>query len=83
MEDLPNYFEYKAQVDTLVSRGELTIEQGILLLRCFNATLDNTPVHINQLMQVSGLGWKEVNWTLNGLVQRRAIRKIEEKYYMV
>ena len=83
MEDYPTYWEYKAQVDTLVSRGALTIEQGVILLRCFNGTLQETPVHINQLMSISGLDWKKVNWTLNGLVQRGAIRKIEEKYYMV
>ncbi len=83
MEDYPTYFEYKAQVDHMVNSNELTVEQAILLLRCFNATLNNTPVHINQLMHVSGLCWKKVNWTLNGLVQRGAIRKIEQKYYMV
>lgn len=83
MEDYPTYFEYKAQVDRMVNSNELSVEQAIILLRCFNATLNNTPVHINHLMDASGLGWKQVNWTLNGLVQRGAIRKIEQKYYMV
>jgi predicted Rossmann fold nucleotide-binding protein DprA/Smf involved in DNA uptake len=83
MEDLPTYYEYSSQVDLLVSRGELTLEQGILLCTCFKATLNEHPVHINFLMQVSGLNWKQVNASLNGLVLRGAIRRVEEKYYMI
>tara|TARA_R110000868_G_scaffold216760_2_gene466928 strand:- start:99 stop:380 length:282 start_codon:yes stop_codon:yes gene_type:complete len=82
MEDYPSYAEYKYQIDAMVSRGELSLEQSILLCTCFKATLNESPVHINFLMQVSGLNWKEVNWTLNGLVLKGAIRRIEEKYYM-
>jgi predicted Rossmann fold nucleotide-binding protein DprA/Smf involved in DNA uptake len=83
MEDLPTYSEYKAHVDALVSQGELSLEQGILLCQCFKATLNESPIHINYLMQCANMRWKEINWTLNGLVQRGAIRRIEEKYYMV
>lgn len=83
MEDLPTYWEYKAQVDSLVSSGQLTTEQAIILLSCFNATLNGAPVHINYLMHATGLGWKPINWTVNGLVQRGAIKKIEQKYYMI
>lgn len=82
MEDLPTYYEYSAQVNAMVSRGELSLEQSILLCTCYKATLNESPIHINFLMQVSGLNWKEINWTLNGLVQKGAIRRIEEKYYM-
>ena len=83
MEDLPTYYDYKVQVDLLVARAELTIEQAIILLRCFNATLEGSPCHINYLMACSGLDWKKINYTLNGLVQRGSIRRIAEKYYMV
>ena len=79
MEDLPTYYEYSTQVDLLV----LTLEQGILLCTCFKATLNEHPVHINFLMQVSGLNWKQVNASLNGLVQRGAVRRVEEKLYMI
>ena len=82
MEDLPTYNEYKAQVNHMVDSGKLSLEQGILLCRCFKATLDESPVHINYLMQLANMSWKEISWTLNGLVQRGAIRRIEEKYYM-
>ena len=83
MEDLPSYAEYSAQVNHMVDSKGLTIEQGILLCTCYKATLNEAPIHINYLMQVSSLNWKEINWTLNGLVQRGAIRRIEEKYYIV
>ena len=43
MEDLPTFSEYKAQVDALVSRGELSLEQGILLCQCFKAYLRRVP----------------------------------------
>tara|TARA_R110000782_G_scaffold196806_1_gene286072 strand:- start:2285 stop:2536 length:252 start_codon:yes stop_codon:yes gene_type:complete len=83
MEDAPTYWEYKAQVDTLLSRNELTVEQAIVLLRCYNATLDQTPVHVNYLMSITSLNWQKINYLLNGLVIRGAIKRIEEKYYMV
>jgi hypothetical protein len=83
MEDYPTYYEYKAQIDLLVTRNELTTEQGIILLSCFKGTLQETPMHINYLMSATGLCWKRINYILNGLVLRGAIRRIEEKYYMV
>lgn len=83
MEDLPTYEQYKSSVDNLVSRNELTMEQAIILLTCYNATLNESLVHINFLMQKTGLAWKQINWTLNGLVQRNAIQRVEDKYYCV
>lgn len=80
---LPTYQQYKQQVDTMVSSDELTVEQAIILLACFKGTLTSTPVHINYLMQITGLNWKSINYLLNGLVIRKAIRKVEEKYYIV
>lgn len=83
MHDLPTYSQYKHEIDLRINSGEITDEQGIILMHCFRATLVNTPVHINYLMQSSGLNWKRANAVLNGLVMRGAIRKIEQKYYMV
>ena len=83
MEEYPTYNEYRSQIDAMVSRAELTAEQGIILIQCFKATLNNLPVHINYLMACTGSDWQRLNWTVNGLVCRGAIRKIEDKFYMV
>ena len=83
MTELPTYDEYKTQIDSMVSRAQLTEDQGIILMLSFKATLESTPVHINHLMSITGLNWKSINWVLNGLVMKKAIRKIETKYYMV
>ena len=83
MEDLPTFAQYKAQIDHMVDTDQLSLEQGILLLQCFKATLNEAPVHINYLMSATGLCWRKINWMLNGLVMKGAIRKIEQKYYMV
>lgn len=80
---LPSYADYKTRIDTLVNYGELTTEQGVILLLAFKATLEEKPVHINYLMSMTGLNWKRINLVVNGLVCRKAIRKIEKKYYMV
>ena len=77
------YEDYVAQVYGEVSREALTMEQGMLMCACFKATLDGSPVHINYLMHITDMNWRKINWTLNGLVQRGAIRKIEDKLYMV
>ena len=83
MEDLPTFAQYKAQIDHMVATDQLSVEQGILLCQCFKATLSETPVHVNYLMSATSLNWKNINYLLNGLVMRKAIRKIEQKYYMV
>lgn len=80
---LPSYAQYKDVVDRMVTSDELTTEQGIILLKCFRARLDETACHVNYLMQCTGLDWKRINYVLNGLVCRGAIRRIEEKYYTV
>ena len=83
MTTLPTYNDYVSQVNHMIESDQLTEVQGIILISCYKATLSETPVHINYLMDITRLGWKQINWTLNGLVQRGAIRKIEQKYYMV
>ena len=79
----PTYKQYKTQVNNLVTSKELSVEQAILLLSIYKGFLEGSPVHINYLMQRSGLGWKEANWTLNGLVQRKAIKIVEKKWYTI
>ena len=80
---LPSYNDYMNKVHELIDNGELTVEQGIILRNCFKARLNERPLHVNYLMQCTGLGWKEINWTLNGLVLRGAIRRFEKKWYSV
>jgi|TARA_R110000764_G_scaffold136931_1_gene224828 hypothetical protein len=83
MQDLPTYDDYVSQVNQMIESEQLSVEQGIILCSCFKATLSETPVHINYLMSATSLNWKNINYLLNGLVMRKAIRKIEQKYYMV
>jgi predicted Rossmann fold nucleotide-binding protein DprA/Smf involved in DNA uptake len=83
MTTLPTYSDYVSQVNQMIEQDQLSVEQGIILCAAFKATLSERPVHVNYLMSATGLGWKEINWMLNGLVQRGAIRKIEQKYYQV
>ena len=80
MTDLPTIEEYKRVIDTHVSHETLTVDQGIILLTVFKNHLEGLQTHVNQLMSNTGLNWKNINWVLNGLVQRNAIRK-NEKYY--
>jgi len=83
MIELPTYGQYKTQVDHLVSRGELTTEQGVVLISVFRNHLSGNPTHINYLMQATGLDWKPINWLLNGLVMKGGIRKIDKYYYTI
>lgn len=80
---LPSYQDYMAKVNELIDNGELTVEQGIILRNCFKARMNDAPVHVNYLIAATGLNWKEINWMLNGLVLRGAIRRFEKKWYMV
>ena len=80
---LPTYDDYVSQVNQMIESEQLSVEQGIILCSCYKATLSERPVHVNYLMQATNLGWKQINWMLNGLVQRGAIQKIDKKYYQV
>ena len=80
---LPTYNDYVSQVNQMIESEQLSVEQGIILCSCYKATLSERPVHVNYLMQATNLGWKQINWMLNGLVQRGAIQKIDKKYYQV
>lgn len=80
---LPTYEQYKDIVDDMVASETLSIEQSIILLTIFKAGLKGTCVHINYLMQLTNMRWKEINWTLNGLVVQGAIKKLDKKYYSI
>ena len=79
----PTYIQYKALVDNHISSGELTEEQAIILLKTYMKSLEGSPVNINFLMNISGLSWKQINWTLNGLVLRKAIKKVDKNWYTI
>ena len=79
----PTYSQYKQIVDRHIETGELTDVQGVILLKTYMRSLEGSPVNINFLMSITGLGWKEINWTLNGLVLRKAIKKIDKKWYTI
>ena len=78
----PTYYEYKSQVERMVNSNELTVDQGIVLTSVYRNWLEGHQTHINYLMQATGLNWKSINWLLNGLVQRGAIKRYE-KYYTI
>jgi len=78
---LPTYSQYKHQVDTMIASGQLTVDQGIILTSVFRNHLAGNWTNINYLMAATGLDWKNINWILNGLVQKGAIQKIDKKWY--
>ena len=79
----PSFNEYMAEVNRLVDKGDLTVEQGVILRCCYKARVNGAPVHVNYLMAATGLNWKEINYMLNGLVLRGAIKKVEKKWYWI
>ena len=83
MDNLPTFNEYMSAVNEMIAGGELTVEQGVILRCCFKAALNERPVHINYLIAATGLNWKSISYTLNGLVLKGAIRRFEKKWYMV
>ena len=80
---LPTIKEYKNKVDQMVNAGELTIEQSIVLSTTYKLSLTGKPVNVKYLMQLTDLGWKEINWLLNGLVQKGAMKKIDKYFYTI
>ena len=45
--------------------------------------MNGAPVHVNYLIQATGLKWREINYVLNGLVLKGAIKKVEKKWYWI
>ena len=81
MFELPTYSQYKAQVDLLVERGELSVEDGIILLCVFRNHLEGNSTHVNYLMSATGLDWKRINHRLNSLTMKGGIRKLDKSWY--
>ena len=79
----PTYEQYKALVDNHIASGNLDEEQAIILLKTYMRSLEGSPVNINFLMSISGLTWKQINWTLNGLVLRKAIKRVDKNWYTI
>ena len=79
----PTYEQYKALVDNHIASGNLDESQAIILLKTYQKSLEGSPVNINFLMSISGLNYKRINWTLNGLVLRKAIKKIDKQWYTI
>jgi hypothetical protein len=80
---LPTINEYCHKVDLMVATGELTIEQSIVLTTTYKLSLTGKQVNVRYLMQLTNLGWKQINWLLNGLVQKGAIKKIDKYFYTI
>ena len=78
---LPTYADYKAQVDDLVSRDELLVEDGIIMLSVFRNHLEDKSSHVKHLMQVTGLDWRKINYRLNSLTLKGGIKKIDKYWY--
>ena len=76
----PPYHEYMAAVNKMIANKELTVEQGVILRCCYKARMNGAPVHVNYLIQATGLNWRDISSTLNGLVLRGAIKRIEKKW---
>jgi hypothetical protein len=76
--ELPSYLVYSSKV---CERTDLTLEQKIILNQTYNLYLQGKPVHTHFLMQCTGLSWKHVNYLINGLSLRGAIKKID-KYHV-
>lgn len=79
----PSYHEYMRVVNRMVENKELTVEQGVILRCCYKARMNGAPVHVNYLIQATGLKWREINYVLNGLVLKGAIKKVEKKWYWI
>ena len=79
----PSYHQYMAEVNRLIDAKELTVEQGVILRCCYKARMNGAPVHVNYLIQATGLKWREISSTLNGLVLRGAIKRVEKKWYWI
>jgi|TARA_B110000967_G_C18484624_1_gene363787 predicted Rossmann fold nucleotide-binding protein DprA/Smf involved in DNA uptake len=79
--ELPNFSDYMRVVEGMINKNELTVEQGIILRCCYNATVNERPVNVNYLMSATGLNWKRISAILNGLVLKGAIRVHDKKWY--
>ena len=80
---VPTVNEYCRKVELMHATGELTLEQSIVLTVTYKQAHRGKTINIRCLMQMTGLGWKEINWLLNGLVQKGAMKKIDKYFYTI
>lgn len=80
-QELPTIKEYIDHTNELLANNLMTLEQVMILQTCYKNTMADKSTNINFLMQITGLDWKAINWTLNGLVLRGALSKVDLKNY--
>lgn len=78
---LPTVAEYKVALDHHVDMGDISIDQAVILLTAYPNYLRGKNTHIKLFMDRTGLSWQNVNYQLNGLVQRGALKKIDKYWY--
>ena len=78
---LPSIEEYVNHTNELLSNNLMTLEQVMILQMCYRNTINDKLTNINFLMQITGLDWKATNWTLNGLVLKGALDRVDLKNY--
>ena len=80
-QELPTVAEYKMALDHHVDQGDIDVNQAVILLTAFTNHLRGKNTHIKAFMDRTGLDWRHVNYRLNGLVQRGALKKIDKYWY--
>lgn len=79
--ELPTVEQYRAALDHHVDQGDIDVNQAIILLTTFVNHLNGKQTSIRVLMDRTNLDWKTINYRLNGLVQRGALKKIDKYFY--
>ena len=80
-QELPTVAEYKMALDHHVDQGDIDVDQAVILLTIFTNHTRGKNTHIKACMDRTGLDWKTINYRLNGLVQRGAIKKHDKYWY--
>ena len=78
---LPSIEEYVNHTNELLANNLMTLEQVMILQMCYRNTINDKLTNINFLMQITGLDWKAINWTCNGLVLKGALDRVDLKNY--
>lgn len=73
----PSYQDYAQVVN---DRQDLTVEQKIILIQTYALWLQGKSAHTHFLMQVTNCSWKTINYLLNSLVLKGALKKVD-KYH--
>mgnify|MGYP003333768123 CR=1 FL=1 len=78
---LPTVAEYKVALDHHVDMGDITVDQGVILLTAYVNHLSGRKTHVKAFMDRTGLDWRNVHYQINGLVQRGALKKDDKYWY--